>query len=246
MINQNNFNWAETEVPLCIFIPNYGRGNYIRSLLKQFQTKASVEKYRVVIGNDGLHEDFDDLRELNVRYFTLERSNPNIPRNGAFIRNFFIKRCLAKNIFQKDPETEICPITPYSPKDWIEEYGLLTNTFIRPAITFSVNSDSKPELVIPGVSHRVHWGFLAPLSVLRSIRGYNEQFTKYGYEDTELYEFIMNNIDLFHLDRSLIAIHHPHDVDPVVYQEVNQMGQIYHRVSRDPAKRNENGWGEGK
>ena len=173
-----NFEWAELDdKALTIFIPNYGRGDYIRRLIEQFQTKASVEMYTIVVGNDGLHDDFSDLYPKNVRYFTLGRKDPNISRNGCFIRNYFIKRCKSRNIFSKDPETEIRPMNADSPTDWILDYCRRTGDFVRPQTTLSLGTGEAPQSVIPGVSHRFHWGFLAPTEALRELRGYNEQFT---------------------------------------------------------------------
>jgi hypothetical protein len=245
MINQNNFDWSVTKKDLSIFIPNYGRGQYIRNLLDQFATKASIRDYSIVIGNDGIHEDFSDLADRNIFYFTLERENTN-PRNGCFIRNFFIKRCKSHKIFQKDPETEIRPNTGY---DWINEYiNYVDNSlFIRPSYTLDLGTiPHKIENVYANVPHRVHWGFLSSVERLQYIRGYDQDFTQYGYEDTDLYYRLQYCCGDFKLDKNLLVIHHPHPIDPNVYQEVNNMATLFYRKSPKNFIRNsEDNWGNG-
>ena len=236
-----NFNWNETKRPLIIFIPNYGRGHYIHQLTKQFATKASKEEYLIIVGNDGLNQNFSDLYDLNIRYFTLHRSNSEVPRNGGFIRNYLIKRCQSENLFQKDPETELVANNGY---DWIKQYTILRNTFLRPGMNQDIGKEINPMPQTPSVSYRMHWGFLCPTSILQLMKGYWEQLNKYGYEDTDLFDRLsMCHLHPF-LDNELNVLHHPHGVDPSVYKEVNEMGAIFAHRDRTQCIRNKD-WGEG-
>ena len=245
MITEKTFDWSVTKKDLSIFIPNYGRGQYIRDLIDQFQTKANTRDYSIVIGNDGLHEDFSDLRGRNIFYFTLERSDTS-PRNGCYIRNFFIKRCKSHKIFQKDPETEIRPNNGY---DWIKEYidYIDNSSFVRPAYTLDKGTiPQKIENVYANISHRVHWGFLSSVERLQYIGGYDEDFSLYGYEDTDLYYRLQHCCGDFKLDKNLLVIHHQHPIDPSVYKEVNEMGLLYHsKKPSDFIRNKKREWGNG-
>ena len=233
-----NFDWSETNKPLAIFIPNRGRGNFIRDHFKQFEG-YDPSQCIIIVGNDGIDEDFSDLP--GVKSFTIMRY-PNYDRNGCFIRNYFIKRCLSKNILQKDPETELIPYAGY---DWLKEYCKSTNNIVRPYYTMDVDKEDDFKEVQYGTPHRVHWGFLAPTSTLQSIRGYDEDFTHYGYEDTDLYRRLIFCNGSIVLDKNMVALHYPHEVDPSVYKEVNEMGRIFASKNPNQCIRNPNGWGEG-
>jgi hypothetical protein len=233
-----DFDWAETNIPLVIFIPNRYRGKYIRDTFNQFGGR-DTKKCLIVIGNDGCDEDFSDLP--GVKQFSIMRE-PNHERNGCFIRNYFIKRCRAKNIFQKDPETEIVPTAGF---DWIDYCCKSTDNIVRPYYTMDIGNENDFQEINIGISHRIHWGFSAPTQLLQSLRGYDEDFKKYGYEDTDLYKRLLFCNGSIIASKDMVALHHPHPIEPSVYHEVNEMAQIYYRKDPNKCERNPNGWGEG-
>lgn len=239
MITQENFDWDCTNKSLCILIPNYGRGSYIRNTLWQFQTNCPKEDYNIVIINDGLHEDFSDLAHLNINYFTFIRPT-NHCRNGCFVRNYFIKRAKCKNLFQKDPETVLQRM--YEGYDWVLEYSKRENLHMRPGHTLDVNfCPLEIQSVHPNVSHRVHWGCSIPLEWLKQFP-YSEAFDLYGYEDTELYFRIRNNFGTWNIDNSLAAIHLGHQVANHIYSDVNQMAKVYNNITYMGTNKD---WGNG-
>jgi len=240
MIDQHNFDWKLTNVPLCIFIPNYGRGSYIRNSLWQFKTQTNIENYKIIIGNDGIHEDFSDLKHLNVEYFTFQREK-KLSRNGCFIRNFFIKRAECTNIYQKDPET-IIQVTQEG-YDWIDEYTKIKNMAVRAEKTTDINSCVfKTETSNSDISYRVHWGCLLPLQWLKEFP-YCEDFELYGYEDTMMYYTIRQNFGAWYLDSGLHISHIGHEVPLSTYSEVNRMAEVYKNITRTPYNKKE--WGNG-
>jgi len=92
-----------TNRKVCIFIPNFCRKQYIEETILLFKTKVPVEDWIIIIGNDNCDEDFSYLVDKNVYFFSLVNQEQS-PRNGCFIRNYFIKRCLSEFIIQRDPE----------------------------------------------------------------------------------------------------------------------------------------------
>ena len=103
-ITQHNFDWAVTERDLVIFVPNFGRKRYLAATLEWFETAVPEDRWITIVVNDGLHEDLSDLAaRFNLAWFTFER-NPVVERNGAMIRNYFIKRCRSRLLCTRDPE----------------------------------------------------------------------------------------------------------------------------------------------
>lgn len=262
MITHNNFDWSITDRKLCIFIPNFGRGGYIRSLLSQFTTNADPSKdYSIVIGNDGIHEDFSDLKDKNIHYFTLNRETPSISRNGCFIRNFFIKRCKSENIFQKDPETFIFGDNN---SDWIFNLLNIDTKFYRPFYTLDCGQELSNQLIqnidkykqvldynksefascTPKISHRVHWGYMASTQLLQELHGYDEKFINYGYEDTDIYFRLLMKTHIT-IDANLYVMHMHHMIDPNIYEEVDMMRFIYQNIDPNIIIRNGEDWGNG-
>lgn len=237
MITQYNFNWNCTNNELCILIPNYGRGSYIRNTLWQFKTKLSIDNFKIVIINDGLHEDFSDLEPFNVRYFTFQRNDVS-ERNGCFVRNYFIKRAKCRNLLQKDPETILQPII--KGYDWIKEYSSITGQNIRPKYTLDINNSVFDiQTVDKNISYRVHWGCLMPLEWLK-MSPYREEFHLYGYEDTTMYYEIKKLFGDWSLDDNLIVHHLSHPVNTKIYSDVHKMGELYNNFIP-----NNKEWGEG-
>ena len=260
---RQTFDWLDTKKKLAIFIPNRGRAQYIIDNIGQFATQASMKDYIIVVGNDGDSE-IEIWRKYFKKYPDLERVinflnfYHNLPeRNGGFIRNYFIKRCQSEYIFQKDPETVLKYNWPYldDKMDWIKNLCEDGNTFdfYRPMYTIDVGSDLKPKDFTAATSrflYRHHWGFAARTKILQELRGYDEKFKGYGYEDTDLIERIYSGIDArqYHeieIDPFLICYHIPHPVSNKVYQDLSDSEQYYKQKKEFNLPTNPDSWGEG-
>lgn len=104
MTTNRNFDWGQTQKDLLLIIPNYGRGKYIRKTIDNtINTSIPRDKWVILIINDGIEENFDDLKDKNVLYFTIERKSLH-ERGDAFGRNVAIKYGQSKLFSQKDPE----------------------------------------------------------------------------------------------------------------------------------------------
>jgi hypothetical protein len=250
-----------TDKPLCIFIPNFGREKYIRNLAEQFKTSLSPDEYVIIIGNDGVDHNFDDLDDLNIHWFTLHR-NPPLERNGAFIRNYFIKRCRGQYLFQVDPE-----ILLSANQDIILEMSTLAKQYnkhiIKPLYTASLDEDATIDLmnrnwslanfVIPpefikkintSSPERIHYCFGCPVALLQGIHGYSELFKYYGPEDQEIfYQLHRNGIDVVSVNNWCVT-HLWHPVNKIVYENLNQMHKLFDLIKSKDVKRNTEKWGE--
>lgn len=79
--------------------------------------------------------------------------------------------------------------------------------------------------------------------ILQNIGGYDEDYTSYGYEDTDMFCRLMKMGYRLTPDYSCTAIHlwHPLTVD----ENLDQMAQIFNKKDFNAVVRNPNGWGEG-
>jgi GT2 family glycosyltransferase len=261
MVPGNNgvlFDWSLTERKLVLFIPNFGRKRYLKSCLSSLaQTRVPRDKWLVLVGNDGLDEPMDDLaEEFNLAWFTLPRGNPVVSRNGAFIRNYVIKRCRSEFLFQKDPEVALVPDDP--------EYDLIERmTDIKPMKIWRngrpFDLEFSEEYVLGGfpVDERfipkaippppglvaAHWGFCIRTEDLRSIRGYDERFTKYGPEDVDLFRRLMRLGFTFRYDPHAYALHVHHSVETDGHGEMCSLGRLIDEET--PVRNDPDTWGEG-
>ena len=253
------FDFASTNRKLCIFIPNFGRGNYIRKTLSQFSTDAASDDYVIVIGNDGIVEDFSDLIGHNVNFFTIDRGSNPVVRNGGFIRNYFIKRCQSEILFQKDPETILYNI--YETSDWIQNVIRLTSewSIYRPGYTQELDKNlsddfyhSKDLKLInanitgsnPTQYSRIHWAYAVATKNLIALRGYDEDFTQYGPEDMDMYMRLKNRGLSVEIDDSTRVSHLYHDISPEIYESVKRMQDVAISKKSHDFVRNTEKWGE--
>lgn len=101
---KQNFDWAETRgKKLVVFMPNYNQAVLTEFAIQQIRTKVDPKDYLLVIGNDNVEHDWSHMWDLNVRTFTLLHDHVG-PRNGAFIRNYFLRRNESEITLQKDGE----------------------------------------------------------------------------------------------------------------------------------------------
>ncbi len=107
---RKNFGWGITDRKMILFMPNYKNSGLTEYSIKRISTVLEPWDHAIIIGNDNVDKDWSYLRNLegfnHTYYFTLKHDGPS-PRNGAFIRNYFIKRCQSEFIFQKDGEVVI-------------------------------------------------------------------------------------------------------------------------------------------
>lgn len=106
-----NFYWDTTERQLVVFLPCYYNIETVKFTVGHIATVLEPWDYLIIIGNDGFHYDWDDFcneligrdHPIPVKYLSMLHDEQQ-PRNGAFIRNYVLKRCMSKYFFQKDGE----------------------------------------------------------------------------------------------------------------------------------------------
>jgi hypothetical protein len=254
--NQYNFDWDLTEKDLCIFIPNYNRNFYINKLMHQFY-KNDLHDYVVIIGNDCRDDISLDVKGLkNVYSFEFDRSN-YVARNGAFIRNYFIKRCRSKVLLQKDPETLIG-----SKNDWISEaiaYCKENKGIWRPRYTSSLSVEQTNYILFGdecGQSikwldmvdrgyERMHFCYAIQTKILQEVRGYNQDFIVYGPEDRDMYRRLMNYKCTVGYSTDTKVAHLFHQVDPIVFSQVKEMNILFSALNSSAIYCNNEDWGGG-
>lgn len=250
--------WGLTKRKICIFIPNFGRGKYIRATLDQFQTSLNRDDYLIVIGNDGIDEDFSDLADKNIVSFTLNREDKSA-RNGCFIRNYFIKNAQCDIIFQKDPETIM--LTRHY--DWLQTLSMMEENMIyRVGISHSFEQYptnmilsghdpllwiDKQEQIDHQKYYKLHHGFGIHLKTLQNIHGYDEEYRYYGPEDRDLWGRLINipNMRVF-VDMQVCIAHLYHSFDPFALTDKHKdMEEVFSRKIPTEIVRNGDNWGNG-
>ena len=200
-ITQHNFDWAVTERDLVIFVPNFGRRDYLVATLERFATAVPTDRWITVVVNDGLHEDLSDLAErFNLAWFTFER-NPAVERNGCMIRNYFIRRCRSRLLCTRDPEIFIegehfVESVLALPPGMVYRTGGMTElrdidvqkVFNNPR-TVPLNQLQPLRVwhTRRGISEGFHAGVTIETAQLVAMRGYDEDYAyAYGYEDWDM------------------------------------------------------------
>ena len=120
---------------------------------------------------------------------------------------------------------------------------------IKPEFTLDLSNSDEQVVQSMGVKnhYRFHWGALFYTKMLQYMQGYDQDYHKYGYEDTDLYQRILHSTYTIGIDSDLMALHQWHPVDPEVYYDVTEMQQIFIRKNPNQLIRNENiiEWGQG-
>jgi len=242
------FDWSVTDRKIVVFIPNYSRKSFLVESMKYFHTGLDEKDYIVVVGNDGIEEDFSSLGWKNVVSFTLHRTPPSV-RNGGFIRNYFIKRCQSEYVFQKDPEVVIAAdfLAQTVASDNITRCG--RQRILAQAETEGLISGRIPieqlQQRAAGIGHAptfIHYGFGIKTSTLQQMRGYDERFLYYGYEDTDLYNRLVRQGYKMDYPQNLCALHMWHV--PMMRGMVETQ-RVYDNEAGHSFIANPNGWGEG-
>jgi hypothetical protein len=272
-----NFDWAETRgKKLVVFMPNFNHPELTEFSIKQIKTKIDPKDYLIVIGNDGIPYDWQRYHSKNVRYFNIIRDDKS-PRNGAFVRNYFLKRCESELVCQKDGEVVIVGDFIYNiihfrnawragkiyvlneeqtqqmqqagPQRIIEtcaptrliEMPVVRNSYELKEIIVSADGRVNP-------TSYFHYTFACKTSLFPYIGGYDEEYTNYGFEDSDVFCRLYHiGIDLVP-DYSCCAIHpwHPRAGD-CTPDNLLKMRQLFmQKWPADYFRNKTRIWGEGK
>jgi GT2 family glycosyltransferase len=263
MITLDNFNWSITNRKLVIFIPNWGRGEYIRKTVKTIQTKVPRDKWLVIVINDRIHEDLSDLKDDNVLYLTFGPDRVGLGRGDGFARNIAIKRCQSEWFFQKDPEIIVtgdfinsilnCPTDMYRLSGPAQKTRKNTSQkFLQGDATIEdCSEDAENHPINPNQFVYFHFGFAVKTDILRNMRGYDEDYKKMYCADRDLYMRLMAQGVTPTFDPGCHPIHLWHEVpwfpnSPQTRVDYEEMKNLF--ANKDPKQfiRNDpETWGEG-
>ena len=213
---KQDFDWAETRgKQLVVFMPNYNQTALTEYAIRQIKTKVDPKEYLLVVGNDNVDANWSHLRDMNVRSFTLLHDHKG-PRNGAFIRNYFLRRNESLVTLQKDGEVIVtgdfiyraiqCH-TPWRPGrifvlpehrlaelkehgvQWVMEHMPVTRVVEPMVAANSYHAKEIIELADGKVnpSTYFHYAYAAPTRIFQQICGYDEDYTSYGWEDADMF-----------------------------------------------------------
>jgi hypothetical protein len=267
-----NFDWSITNRKACIFIPNFGKKEHLLYALSQMRTRVPRDDWVIIIGNDGIDIDFNFLKSKNVYYYTIHR-DPASSRNGAFNRNYAIKRCQSEYLIQKDPEVvllgdfvrasieakegwragNIYVLTRALTAELVAEDNLDVLKFSAciPIAPVKILDPKHAKYIIVGEDGRVnfssyfHYAYSVPTRVLQNMQGYDERYLHYGYEDSDIFCRLLKLKYYLIPDNSVTAVHLFHDRDPGFdLKDLKKMRQIF--IEQDPMNTSRNDtWGEG-
>lgn len=263
VITFKDFDWSQTNTDLLFLIPNFGRGRYIRKTIDNLlNTSVPKDRFKILIINDGIHESFEDLKDKNVLYFTLERS-PLWERGDGFSRNLAIKYSQSKLIAQKDPEIIYSGDFIKGCLDHQDELYRCGNLAYQASeVDTNEYFDDQIDLVevyngsrrIPIMEDRFvfyHYGFCVQTQTLRDIGGYDEDYKYYCFADMDLYQRLMKFGVKPYFDRKCEALHLSHNKpdtknDPIAILREQKNKAIYESKKNGNIIRNVGKiWGEG-
>lgn len=263
LVKFEDFDWSLTERELVIFIPNWGRGNYVHKTLKAMTTKIPCDKWIIIIGNDCQHEDLSNLVDQNVVYFTFdaERDRPQ-ERGGGFIRNMVIKRCRSKWFFQRDPEIVIendfidhilqCPTDMYRLSGPTKKVRKGTSErFLQGQATIEdCKQDADEYPINPQHFVYANFAFAVRTQILKDMRGFDEDYGQTYCYDRDLFVRLVNSGIKITSDPECKPIHiwHPTPSFPNTSKTISEYDAMKAMFASKDAKqivRNPHGWGEG-
>jgi len=270
-----NFDWADTKKKLVIFLPNHNGKELTEFSIQQIRTTRAVEDYLIIVGNDGVDDDFSHLATQNVAFFTLHCPQVKYPRNGAFIRNYAIKRCQSELFFQKDGEVviegdfishsidqngswragNIVVLKAEQTEIYLREKQLSSvkdvHFYIVPPVRPMNNLEEVKKYLVyqdgkVNFTSYYHYAYAVSTHILQEIHGYDERFQFYGFEDTDCYlRLARSGIQLFP-DYGCYAIH-PYHQTTVNREKLPEMAELFKSNNyQDSPVRNLDGWGEGE
>ena len=269
-----NFDWSSTEKKLVIFMPNYNGKRLTEFSIQRIQTAVPTDQWMIIVGNDNVDDDWEHLRTRNVASITLLRDDKN-PRNGAYIRNYVIKRCLSQRFLQKDGEVVIegdfifnaiqqC----HDNHGWRPGHAValsVTDTGLyldgRSSNLDSISREIEPVVPCPDLNRTkefllrrngqvnfisyYHYAYCVPTVWLQSMRGYDEDYRYYGWEDVDMYLRLAERGVKITPDYQSYAVHlyHASTVNPPM---LNAMANIFRTKDPSEWRRNPVKWGEGE
>lgn len=263
LVRFEDFDWSLTDRELVIFIPNWGRGNYIRRTVEAMETDVSRDRWIIIVGNDCQHEDLLDLEDQNVIYFTFDadRDRPQ-DRGGGFIRNMAIKRSLSRWFFQRDPEIIIendfinhilqCTTNMYrlgGPARKTRQ-GTAKRFLQRQATIAECKQDADVFQINPQHFVYANFAFAVHTQILQDIRGYDEDYGQTYCYDRDLFVRLINKGVTITCDPQCTPIHLWHPTPsfpntPGTIADYDGMKAMFASKNSKQTIRNPNGWGKG-
>ena len=207
---------------LSIVIPTYLRNELLEIGLQSIIDQNITEPYEIIVLNDAQPDESKNIcKKFNVRYiFTGQRNNKELKwRCPGFAINIGIKKALGKLILITSPE--IYYLTPNCLNKMIELALTNNKSLTVPEIgyddvknTFFNNLDFNRCNVL-----NIEYPFCMIIhkSELLNIGGYDESFTGFAYDDTDIvtrllangctYQKALNHkiIHLFHGERTAVS-----------------------------------------
>jgi hypothetical protein len=166
--------------------------------LQHIETTVPRDRWLILVVNDGPHEDFSDLADQNVAYFTFKRE-PESERNGCMIRNYILKRLRCRVVATRDPEIIVCgdivqavigidDETVYRPHMMVELQEPYTKKILADPTLDPRKAPARAvhRLVNPREPRAFHAGVAMTLKKALAIGGYDEEYQEYyGWEDID-------------------------------------------------------------
>jgi hypothetical protein len=90
-----------------------------------------------------------------------------------------------------------------------------------------------------------HYAYCVPTKVLQDLRGYDERYTHYGFEDSDMFCRLAYSGVRLHPDYNCRAVHLWHDKQ-IVSNKLNDMGNLFQTQRPEDTIRNLGVWGEGE
>lgn len=273
-----NFDWETTTTPITIFMPNYHNEKLVEESLRRINTVLEPDKYTIIIGNDGYDYSWDYMRESGqppfnrMFYFSLEHKMEQ-PRNGAFIRNYCLKRIQSDYFLQKDGEVVLegdfmwralmtgqegylwrpGHISVLTEEDTIkylagnDSFDLPMTKRIEPVTGITAQAVKEMLVAMDGqvnFTSYFHYAYCENTKILQGLQGYDEEYRYYGFEDSDMYCRLTHAGRVFRPDYRCYAIHQWHECT-VNREMLFPMGKVF--KAKDPKEtiRNPGGWGEG-
>ena len=266
---EKNFDWSITNRKLSIFMPSFHDQKLTECSIANIKTNISTKDYVIIIGCDNVEQNFDHLKSENTYYFKLIKEDKT-PRNGCFIRNYFIKRCESDLILQKDAEVVILGdfinnainynkgwkagiiyTTTEEQKNSIlnNDFSVLKDEYVTPDIFYRNANMVRIGMLRPYVNKNIalyfHYAFCMDRKLLQDINGYDERFKYHGAEDYDLFLRLYDLGYKIHPDYSCKAIHLYHDRANNIIQDSERNYNPFALMDYKVPKRNPISWGEG-
>jgi len=250
MYNQHTFDWSVTKRKLVLFIPCFGRLQYLKTTLKRFKTSANNKDWCILVANDGIHQDLTSLeRDYNLYWFTFERDP--VERNGVLVRNFVIKRIQSEYLACRDPEIFLEHSTGkdyisrlldlegdvvYRPKYYTELKEHETQKIIRNPKNIDLTKlDVLRKWVVRNNEYQgFHWGMCCRTHRLKKMKGYDEDFAdSFGWEDVHLLKRLQKDNVKFIIDDQMTGYHVWHCRKPFCRKTIDINGKIYNNKMKN-------------